>query len=69
MQERTWQEYDTPGTTVLTTADVEVAEARLERMWQNALRRAREVRTEREQHDTRRSEDTYLPNVTATVCA
>jgi len=45
MQERTRQEDDTP---VLTAKDVEQAQERLERFWQDAMRRAEQVQAERE---------------------
>jgi len=48
MQERNSQEYGTPGTTALTAKDVEQAQARLEPMWQDAMRRVEQVQAERE---------------------
>jgi hypothetical protein len=45
MQERTSQEHDTP---VLTAKDVEQAQERLEKMWQDAMRRAEQIQAERE---------------------
>lgn len=50
-----WLEYGTPGTTVFTPKDVERAAARLERFWQDAMRRAREVKYERGSCDKRAS--------------
>jgi len=45
MQEPTSQDHDTP---VLTAKDVEQAQERLERFWQDAMRRAEQVQAERE---------------------
>jgi hypothetical protein len=50
-----WLEYGAPGTAVLTPKDVERAQEQLEKMWRDALRRAREVESKRERCDKRAS--------------
>jgi hypothetical protein len=52
MQERNSQEYDTP---VLTAKEVERAQERLEKMWQDAMRRAEQVQAERGKCEKRAS--------------
>ncbi len=55
MHKQAWQEYGTSGTTVLTPKDVERAQARLERFWQEAMRRAREVELQQDKYGRRAS--------------
>jgi hypothetical protein len=41
MSEDTWVEYGTPGTTVLSLDDIDLAISRLEWLWEDATARAR----------------------------